>query len=70
MPCRLLQQPADVELAFENLTIELAEQGVIYAEIRFAPQLHSVKLPVNQKLGHEHEIVRAAISGITPPNSS
>jgi len=64
LPCRLLQQPEDVATAFENLVKELAEQGVLYAEIRFAPQLHSVNVPLHNQLAHEMEIVEAAILGI------
>lgn len=64
LPCRLLQNPVDVEIAFTNLGEELANQGVKYAEIRFAPQLHSVNIPENAKLEWEEEIVKAAIRGI------
>lgn len=65
LPCRLLQNPADVEIAFYNLGMELVSQGVKYAEIRFAPQLHSVNFVIGEeKLGWEDEIVQAAIRGI------
>jgi len=64
LPCRLLQNPVDVEIAFTNLGQELANQGVKYAEIRFAPQLHSVNIPENLKMEWEDAIVRAAIKGI------
>ena len=64
LPCRLLQRPTDVAIAFENLTVELAEQGVMYAEIRFAPQLHSTNIPLDDKLAHEFEVVKHAISGV------
>jgi adenosine deaminase len=59
-----LQDPDAVELAFENLGQELADQGVKYAEIRFAPQLHSVNVSMTEKLAWEDEIVQAAIRGI------
>lgn len=64
LPCRLLQQPEDIAIAFENLVVELANQGVVYAEIRFAPQLHSVGIPVEDKLEYERQIVKYAIWGM------
>lgn len=64
LPCRLMQTPEAVELAFENLVIELVEQNILYAEIRFAPQLHSKNLDWQYKAGHEYQIVEAAIRGV------
>lgn len=64
LPCRLLQDPIAVQIAFENLGQELADQGVRYVEIRFAPQLHSVNVSMAEKLAWEDEIVQAAIRGI------
>lgn len=57
-PLSLLQNPEAVEFAVFNLLNELKEQGFIYAEIRFAPQLHT-------KNGFSQEdIVKGAIKGI------
>ena len=39
-PCSLLQKPEAITRSVENLRRELKEQGLLYAEIRFAPQLH------------------------------
>ena len=39
-PCSLLQTTEALTLAVANLRRELAEQGLLYAEIRFAPQFH------------------------------
>ena len=39
-PCSLLQTPEALTLAVANLRRELAQQGLLYAEIRFAPQFH------------------------------
>lgn len=41
LPTRLLQTEVGLRTAMENLLRELKEDGVIYAEIRFAPQLHT-----------------------------
>ncbi len=40
-PLRLLQTKEGIAKAVENLCTELKEAGLIYAEIRFAPQLHT-----------------------------
>lgn len=54
----MLQSPEAVEYAAASLAERLREQGLLYAEIRFAPQLH-------QKNGHSQEaIVEAAIRGL------
>ena len=42
-PCSLLQTPEAITRAVSNLCAELADQGLLYAEIRFAPQLHLLK---------------------------
>lgn len=42
-PLTLLQTREALELATYNLLEELKEQGLIYAEIRFAPQFHTKK---------------------------
>lgn len=57
-PCSLLQTEAAITLAVQNLRKELAEQGLLYAEIRFAPQLHTLQ-GLNQD-----QVVRAAIRGL------
>lgn len=43
LPGQLLQTEESLELAAFSLTERLARQGLIYAEIRFAPQLHIIK---------------------------
>lgn len=57
-PCSLLQTREAITKSVANLTAELAEHGLLYAEIRFAPQLHTL-----QGLTQE-EVVRAAIAGL------
>lgn len=57
-PCSLLQTPESLTAAVVNLLDEQAEQGVMYAEIRFAPQLHT------EKGMTQEDAVRAALSGI------
>lgn len=54
----LLQTPEGIENAIKNLEEELVEQGIVYAEIRFAPQLHTTK-----GLSQD-EVVAAAIKGL------
>lgn len=59
LPLLVLQEPDAVEEAFFDLCCRLKRQGLLYAEIRFAPQLHTHK-------GHtQTEIVEAAIKGIS-----
>ena len=41
LPVALLQSKEALQLATENLLREQKENGVIYAEVRFAPQLHT-----------------------------
>jgi adenosine deaminase len=57
-PLSLLQTKEGITNAVKNLEDELIEQGIIYAEIRFAPQLH-----LRKGLTQE-EVVNAAIEGI------
>ena len=57
-PCSLLQTKEAVSEAVFNLMEELKEEGLIYAEIRFAPQKHR-----EQGLTQE-EVIRAAIEGL------
>lgn len=64
LPCRLLQDPEDVEMAFYNLVTDLSEQGIMYAEIRFAPQLHSANVKFKHKYDHECQILDGAIRGV------
>ena len=57
-PGSLLQKPEAITRSVENLRRELKEQGLIYAEIRFAPQLHTL-----QGLT-QHQVVEAAVEGL------
>lgn len=58
LPCSLLQSKESISKAVYNLCKELMEEGYIYAEIRFAPQL-SCKKGLTQE-----EVVLAAIKGL------
>ena len=57
-PGSLLQTTEGIKNSIINLQEELIEQGIIYAEIRFAPQLH-----LNKGLTQD-EVVKAAIEGL------
>lgn len=57
-PCALLQTRPAISTAVSNLIKELQSQGLLYVEIRFAPQLHTM-----QGLS-QTEVVQAAISGL------
>ena len=57
-PLLLLQTPEGIKNAIKNLQEELIEEGLIYAEIRFAPQLH-LKKGLTQE-----EVVASAIEGL------
>ena len=57
-PCALLQTPAALTRAVSNLRRELAEQGLLYAEIRFAPQFHLAKGLT------QSQVVAAAVAGL------
>lgn len=59
-PCSLMQTPAAITKAVSNLCRELAAQGLLYAEIRFAPQFHT-----NQGL-NQMQVVQAAVAGLDP----
>lgn len=58
LPLKLLQDKFSIEYAVRSLINRLYEKGYIYAEIRFAPQLHTLK-----GLSQE-EVVLAAIDGL------
>ena len=57
-PGSLLQKPEAITRAVENLRRELKEQGLLYAEIRFAPQLHLLQ-GLTQR-----QVVQAAAEGL------
>ena len=57
-PCSLLQSPEAITRSVENLRSELKSQGLIYAEIRFAPQLHTLR-GLTQR-----QVVQAATEGL------
>ena len=57
-PCSLLQTKEAITLSVKCLNQELSEQGLMYTEIRFAPQLH-----INKGLTQK-EVVEAAIDGL------
>lgn len=58
LPLLVLQSADAMEMAVYSLIKRLALQGLLYAEIRFAPQLHT-KCGLSQK-----EIILAAIRGL------
>lgn len=58
LPLSLLQTDGAVEYAVFELLRTLAEQGIIYSEIRFAPQLHT------KKSCTQESIIKAAIKGM------
>lgn len=57
-PCALLQTKQAITKAVSNLLEELKAQGLLYAEIRFAPQLHTL-----QGLT-QTDVVQAAVDGL------
>lgn len=57
-PCSLLQKPEAITRSVENLRRELKAQGLLYAEIRFAPQLHLLQ-GLTQR-----QVVQAAVEGL------
>ena len=57
-PCSLLQTEESIKEAFYLLSEELRAQGLIYAEIRFAPQKHC------EKGMTQEQVVQAAIAGL------
>ena len=57
-PLSFLQDRETITLAVKNLLKEIHEDGVMYAEVRFAPQLH-LRHGLTQK-----EVVEAALTGL------
>lgn len=57
-PLTLLQSSLGIKCALKNLQDELVEQGLVYAEIRFAPQLHTCN-----GLSQE-DVILSAIEGL------
>ena len=58
LPCSLLQDEFSIAYAVTSLVNRLYEAGYIYAEIRFAPQLHTLK-----GMSQENAVI-SAISGL------
>ena len=61
-PLSLLQTKLGIKNSVINLLNELEKQGIIYVEIRFAPQLHT-----NKSLTQE-EVVLSALEGLESSN--
>ena len=59
-PCSLMQTEAAITKAVSNLCTELAAQGLLYAEIRFAPQFHTGRGLT------QAQVVQAAVAGLNP----
>lgn len=57
-PVSFMQTKENLQMIVFDLLKELKEQGLVYVEIRFAPQLHT------QQGLSQAEVVRAAINGI------
>jgi adenosine deaminase len=57
-PLSLLQTSDAISESVTSLCRELSEQGLVYAEIRFAPQLHC------RRGMTQHDVVRAAVDGL------
>lgn len=64
VPQRILKTPKSMEVVGYALACELKYSGVKYAEIRFAPQLHSAHVPSNEKMEHERQIIMGLLNGI------
>lgn len=58
LPLSLLQTPEALSAAVTDILQRLDQQGLVYAEIRFAPQLHT-RLAMSQE-----EAVQAALTGL------
>lgn len=58
LPCSVMQTEDAITDAVKDLCERLKEQGLVYAEIRFAPQLHL------EKGLSQRQVVEAAISGL------
>lgn len=58
LPIAILQDEEALVLCSRELVKTLAMQGVVYTEIRFAPQLHTTKGLT------QHQVVKAVIKGI------
>jgi len=63
LPCRLMQGPEAMKIATLGLLTKLRDDGIKYVEIRFAPQLHSIKYQnfKNVRLQYEKVILNAMI---------
>lgn len=57
LPNKLMQTKHDIKTIVYDLLVELKRQGLVYAEIRFAPQIHTKTLSQKQ-------VIEAAISGL------
>ena len=58
LPNKLMQTRHDLDTIVYDLLTELKEQGLVYAEIRFAPQLHTKKGLTQE------DAIKAAIAGL------
>lgn len=63
LPQQVLQTEETISFSVYDLITRLSEQGLLYAEIRFAPQLHL------QKGLTQQEVVEAAIAGLNDATS-
>lgn len=63
IPLSVLQTKEGIKECMEDLIAELISEGIIYAEIRFAPQLH-----LRKELTQD-DVVQAAIAGVEAATS-
>jgi len=61
LPCALLQDAWAMKFATVGLLRHLVLEGVKYTEIRFAPQLHSLNVPEEEKFQYEAKLLREMI---------
>jgi len=64
LPLKVLQTPDAMRIAGKAIANQLKAQGVRYAEIRFAPQLHTMNVGQGSLWKHQEEIIRALLEGI------
>ena len=62
LPCSLMQTPEGLTEAVRLVADDIMSQGVVYAELRFAPQKH------NEKGMTQEDAIQAALAGLNKTN--
>ena len=64
LPCALMKSSLGMSIILNKLLDDLAQEGLRYVEIRYAPQLHSPECEESVRYQYEKEMLEAMLSAV------